>query len=114
MEKAINLEWKPDLIAATSQWHIPSHSLLACRPIASRQVGLSCDLYLVLTVSAPGGHLLEEGIPRRKIKSTSQLPVNISTPLAFSSHLQSAVYQAFDSGGISSGLPVVKFGKQGV
>lgn len=26
---------KPDLIAATSQWHIPSHSLLACRPIAS-------------------------------------------------------------------------------
>lgn len=35
---------KPDLIAATSQWHIPSHSLLGCRPIALVRWTLSCDL----------------------------------------------------------------------
>ena len=35
---------KPDLIAATSQWHIPSHSLLGCRPIALARWTLSCDL----------------------------------------------------------------------
>lgn len=70
---------KPDLIAATSQWHIPSHSLLACRPIASAGWALSCDLYLgpLLSVSHPptGLHHLLEGLsknPSQRLNSPRQ------------------------------------------